>query len=217
MYYGNDSEGNIVMSDSSDILPDEFQAVFPDSASDTVSAGDFSTPAPTDLTDSFIPVFPDDYVSYEDMVDLLALVPGYNVYPSAAAVSVFEDVLNGLPRNIGYVILSGSDTYSTYLYYSDKYSVSGSSVFLSSPVTFCTYYQYRPTTSSSWVYIYTVNTIGDTSFNISNQLVYTNLLEGYPDVLPYKQKETYSLFYIIAFSLLVLFLIFVIRVRGGRR
>lgn len=214
MYYSVDENGNIIMSDSSDILPDEFQAVFPESASDTVSPGDFSSSAPSDR---LVPVIPEDYVSYDDMIDLLALVPGYNVYPSAAAVSVFEDVLNGLPRNIGYVILSGSDTYSTYLYYSDKYSVSGSSVFLSSPVTFCTYYQYRPTTSSSWVYTYTVNTIGDTSFNITNQLVYTNLLEGYPDVLPYKQKETYSLFYIIAFSLLVLFLIFVIRIRGGRR
>lgn len=228
MYYGNDADGNIVMSTDSGILPDVYQDLFPSQAPDSVSDGDAFidvTQSPDsgdgipDSEENSSPVdFPSfDFVTYDDLIDLMAAIPGYNVYPNTSAVNVFSDVLNGVSGSVGYVILSGADTNSTYLYYSNKYSVSGKTVTLYSPVTYCNYYSYRPSSSSSYIYTYTVSTIGDTSFTFSNQLAYTNLLDGYPDVLPFKQKETYSLFFIIAFSLLVLFLIMVVRYRGGRK
>lgn len=224
MYYSTDENGNIIMSESSDILPEEYQEIFPSFApgSDYVTSGDISSSFSSDEFSDENPHQSEqdlsgyDFVTYDDMIDLLALVPGYNVYPSTAAVNVFEDVLNGLNHNIGYIILSGSDTNTTLLYYSDKFIVTGSSIVLSSPVTQCTYYQYRPTSSSNFVYTYSVSTLGDTTFNVTNQLVYTNLLNGYPDVLPYKQKETYSLFFVISFALFVLLIFFMRHIKGGR-
>lgn len=228
MYYGNDTDGNIIMSPDSSVLPDSFQDVFPSTAPGYVSDGNATS---DDIIGDDFPSGSSDpqdgvpsldfssfnFVTYDDLIEVMAAIPGYNVYPNTSAVNVFSDVLNGVSGNVGYVILSGSDTNSTYLYYSNNYSVSGQTINLYSPVTFCNYYSYRPTTNSSYVYTYNVSTIGDTSFTFSNQLAYTNLLNGYPDVLPFKQKETYSLFFIIAFSLLVLFLIMVVRYRGGRK
>lgn len=195
MFYSVDADGNIIMSESVDILPDVYVDIF----------------TTVDEEQSFVvvpesSVSPGDLLTYDGLYDLLAAIPGYNVYPNTAAVNVFTDVLNGVEGNFGYVILSGSDSNSTYLYYSADFEVSGRSITLFSPVTFCNYYSYRPTSSSSYVYTYTVSTLGDISFTVSNQLIYTNLLDGYPDVLPYKSRETYLLFFIIALSImLVLF------------
>lgn len=217
MYYSIDPiTGLIITSESSDILPDPYQEVFPEDISDifedTVSDGDSYIPYPTIDPDEFIS--DNDLVTHDDLIDMLALIPGYNVYPNTTAVSIFSDVLNNIDGHIGYVIISGSDTNTTNLYYSSHYTVSGKTIVLQSPVTYCNYYQYRPTSSSNYIYTYSVSSIGETSFNLTNQLVYTNLLEGYPDVLPYKQREIYSLFYVIAFALLLLFIILFVRNRG---
>lgn len=214
MYYSIDPDtGLIISSESSDILPDSYQEVFPENASDTVSSGDiYLDPLPTIDPDQFIS--DNNLVTQDDMIDLLASIPGYNVYPNVTAVSIFTDVLNNTDGHVGYVILSGSDTNTTNLYYSSHYTVTGNTIVLQSPVTYCNYYQYRPTSSSNYIYTYSVSSIGETSFTLTNQLVYTNLLEGYPDVLPYKQRETYSLFFVIAFALLLLFIILFVRNRG---
>lgn len=214
MYYSIDPDtGLIISSESSDILPEPYQEVFPEDSFDTVSSGDiYPVPLPTIDPDQFIS--DNNLVTQDDMIDLLASIPGYNVYPNVTAVSIFTDVLNNVDGHVGYVILSGSDTNTTNLYYSSHYTVSGNTIVLQSPVTFCNYYQYRPTSSSNYIYTYSVSSIGETSFTLTNQLVYTNLLDGYPDVLPYKQRETYSLFFVIAFALLLLFIILFVRNRG---
>lgn len=225
MYYSLDDNGNIIMSESSDVLPDEYQQVFPSEAPSYdfdfyVSDGDIISPDfSSDYSDLIYPdsdfsYFPDNIVTYDDLIDLLALVPGYNVYPNTQAVSVFSNVLNGLDFEPSYVILSGTSTDTTYLFYSRSSSVSGSSVTLTAPVTQCTYYQYRPSTNSSYVYTYTVSSIGDTSFNFTNQLVYTNLLEGYPDVIPFKQKPFYFLFFFLVIALIVFVFASLSRVRS---
>lgn len=209
MYYYTDENGMIHMSETSENLQESYQEVFPYEASETVSSG--NNVNYDDILDyveqNFNPdpfITDNNIVTYDDMIDLLAAIPGYNVYPNTTAVNVFTDVLNGVNGNIGYVILSGADTNSTYLYYSKKYTVSGQNITLQNPVTFCNYYQYRPSTNAAYIYTYNVSTIGDTSFNITNQLVYTNILDGYPDVLPYKQRETYSIFFLIGLAILII-------------
>lgn len=198
MYYSVDEFGNIIYSENSDILPEEFQSLYPESALDTltpsVSSGDIY---------NIIINEPEEF-DYDYLIDVLANVPGYTIYPSTQAVSVLTDVLNGVDQHVFYVILSGSDTNDTSLYYSNDFNVSGKQVTLLSPVTHCRYYSYRPSSSSSYVYTYTVESLADTTFTFTNQLAYTNTLSGYPDVIPYKQKENYSLVFAVALGVIVL-------------
>lgn len=228
MYYDLDENGNFIMSSSSEILPDVYQDIFPASLDqedyvnfETVSGGDlFGQSSILDNTDSsgFYMDYPSYIQSLDYLYDTLANIPSYTVFPNTAAVSVFRDVLNGVDDNIGYVILSGADTYSTYLYYSSNFSVSGSSITLSAPVKLCTYYQYRTSTSSPWMYTYTVQDIGESVFNLSNQLVYTNIIDGYPDLIEYKSVSSYSLLFICAASTLICALsCFSSRFRSKRR
>lgn len=199
MYYGVDENGDIIFSTSSDILPDNYQDIFPE----TVSGSDLDVSFDDPI------YFDDPFGSFDEdhFIELLAAIPGYAVYPNTAAVSVFQDVLNGVSGRFGYIIISGSDTYTTYLYYSRFYYVSGSTVTLSSPVTRCTYYQYRPSSSSSFYYTYSVDIVGDISFTPTNQLVYTNLLEGYPDVVSYKSHESFYLLFLIALAVVFIFVV----------
>lgn len=198
MYYSVDEFGNIIYSENSDILPEEFQSLYPESSLDTltssVSSGDVYN----------ITINEPEEFDYDYLLDVLASVPGYTIYPSTQAVSVLSDVLNGVNEHVYYVILSGSDTNDTSLYYSNDFTLSGSQVTLLSPVTHCRYYSYRPSSSSSYVYTYSVNTLSDTTFNFTNQLAYTNTISGYPDVIPYKQKENYSLTFALAFGIIIL-------------
>lgn len=217
MYYGNDENGDIIFGEDSSVLPEEFQEVFPEvppegtpvssdefsQFADYVSGGDLAS----DLTDSIVEAleFPEP-LSGDELYDLLALIPGYNVFPNTSAVTVFERVLNGLDGNIKYLILSGSNTEYTYLYYGTSVDVSGSTITFSAPYTLCTYYQYRPNTSSAWQYYYTVQqrTSGTDYFNLTNQLVYTNIVDGYPDLVPYKSRESFSIYIIISICALLL-------------
>lgn len=209
MFYGNDEDGHIVFGDSIDILPQEYQYLY----------GDLDLPAFEDF-DSFIEdqepigtvsggdiIFENHYdvnysepFDYDYLYDLLAAIPSYNLYPNATAVNIFTQVLNGLDGHYAYIITAGSVSGDTYLYYSKDFDVTGSSITLKSPVTQCRYYFY--TQSSSTNYTYTVSTLNsDQTFTLSNRLIYTNTYDGYPDVIPYKSKESYSVF--VAIALLV--------------
>lgn len=194
MYYGLDENGNLVSSGDSSVLPEEFQDLFPESASDlpgpssnifdelysdSVSSGDLDSVSSGFISDSF------NFITYDDLVEALALVPGYNVYPNTAAVNIFDGVFRSAGSSVDYLILSGSDTSSTVMYYAEDSSVTGKSITLKSPVTVCNYYSSRSGTTT--YYYYTVGTTGDITFNVSNQLVYTNLLNGYPS-LPSDQR-----------------------------
>lgn len=227
MYYGIDDNGHIVSSGQDSVLPSEFTGLYPsdvsdlsltdgtdiafsdslEKAQDTVSGSDVS-PVVNNYT-----VTAGEEFDYEYMVDLLSNMPLYAVYPNVQAVDVFSDVLNGLDGDYGYIIYSGSDTYTTYLVYSEDYSVSGSTLSLTGNVTECRYYRYRPSNTQPWQYLYTVSGTGDQSFNLSNQLVYTNLVDGYPDVVPYKQKENFSLLFSIPLLIAVMLLMSLYAVR----
>lgn len=214
MYYGVDENGNIISSESSEILPEEYQEVFPEVAPmpETVSQGDTPEyyPLPDNFLDFMDSVSSGDLVgqfadqlpstlSQDELIDLLAAIPGYSVFPNQTAVTVFTSVLNGLDKNVKYLIVSGSDTNYTYLYYGKNITLNGNVLVFNSPYTVCTYYQYRPSTSSAWQYLYTVSdrTSGSDTFTFNNTLVYTNIREGYPDVIPYKSRESYSFLFII--------------------
>lgn len=210
MYYGVDENGNIVVSESSSILPEQYQDIFPENISEylSVSSGDFSIVP--DIGNSVIE-FPDfDYVTYDDLVELLALIPGYNVYPNTAAVSVFDGVFRNMNSDIDYVVMSGSNSSSTFMYYSKDGSCSGNTIHLSAPVTSIAYQSVS--SSGSTQYRYSVSTIGDTDFNLSNYLVYTNLVEGYPalpsDSRGVGQSLPYGIISLVAVGIVIASFIF---------
>lgn len=129
------------------------------------------------------------YVSAEDIPSLVAdgielYTTQYNLYPSTAAVNVFEYALNGLGKTPGYFIISGSDTNTAYLYYSYDYEVENNTIYLND-CTLCSYY--RLTSSGmggTTSYYYTIQEAGDQFITPVSSLIYTNLLEGYPDIAP---------------------------------
>lgn len=195
-----------VISDLEDILQSEESI-----PSDTVSSEeDILIPPVVE-----VPVYtaPDDYLTSDQLIEALAAIPSYNIFPNTQAVNVFSDVLDHLDYNPYYVIVSGSDSYYTHLYYSKEASVSGSTISLLGDVTHCQYYQYRPSSSSSWSYRYAVFHEGQVDVTLSTQLAYTNMIDGYPDVLPYKQKTTFSISVLIAILLLVLCIMFIFKNR----
>lgn len=171
--------------------------------SDNVSSGQINIIVPTS-----------DPFDFNNLYDTLANVPGFTVYPSTQSVSVFTDVLNGLDSSVGYVIMAGGDSNDNYMYYSERYNYVGNTITLFSPVTMCRYYSYRPSNVSSYLYTYNVTTTGDTSIDLTNFLIYTNIVDGYPDVIPYKSKESYNVFIVIVF-LFVLLILFISRRRSS--
>lgn len=221
MYYGIDEYGNIVSSEDSSILSEEYQAVLPstppeadtdvvvsdvDGSSDVTDSpldGDQVIETSTGDTIIIQQMQPSDGIDYDELIEALASVPSYTIYPSTSAVTVFTDVLNGLDSNVGYFLFAGQSSSDVYLYYSNDYSVSGKTINLYGDVVACHYSTYRPSTSSSIQYLYQVSNPGDTTVTVTNQLVYTNLLEGYPDIIPFKQKQSYSLTFAIALSLIL--------------
>lgn len=192
VYYGVDENGNIVMSDDSSILDDTFVDLFPESASDllgesdsfedsvsdTVSGSDsdsdvsYNGPSASDIASEL------DIISYDQLIDALAAIPGYNTYPNTAAISVFDSVFVG-NSNIHYICLA--DDTGTSMYYSSDYDISGNTITLKSPVTYLHYYSSR--INNVTYYYYTVtNLSSDQSFTPTTQLVYTDLLKNYPSL-----------------------------------
>lgn len=152
---------------------------------------------------------------YGTLVEQLERTALYTIYPNAQAVAVYRDVLNSYDGDFGYVLSSGTSSSDVYLYVSRDYAVSGDQVVLQYPVTVHRYYTYRPSSSSSTQYRYAVSyNSGQQSFNLGTSLIYTNLKEGYPDILPYKRNFSYFSVYFIMF---VLFLVFGLLLIKNRR
>lgn len=237
MYYGVDENGNIIFSQSNVVLHSEDQQNYPDDFSELppqigeVVENDpedsFSTGSGNMVTGSGNTIIVSPSVvtmpfDYDELIEALSDIPGYTVYPSTQAIDTLTDVLNGFTGKFGYVLLSGSSTQDTHLYISYDYDVNGSDITLFSPVIHCRYYQYRPSSSSSYLYTYTVNEVSDVSFHLTNQLVYTNLVNGYPDILPYKSRASFDLLFVSAYSLILLAVasfsvIFSNRKKGGKK
>lgn len=133
-------------------------------------------------------------------------------YPSASFVDVFRMVLQSLPSNTKYYVFSGSDSTEAYLYYSKNGGhANGNILTLDSDITICRFYRYRPSSSSAWQYHYSVSTQGSgDSLDTTGYLVYTNLLEGYPDLLSQVERDHSSLpnlFIVVPLILIALFTI----------
>lgn len=206
MYYYVDENGKLVSTESVYDLPEDFQDLFPETPPPQIGDTQFDAPV-TGSSNSVSPqiniVTPKiDYQEladalsesafFDSLVDTFANVPSYTVFPNTSAVAVMQDVLNGVNGQVGYFVVAGSTSSEVDMYYSKDYDVSGSVITLYSPVTHCKYYSYRPSGSTSTIYTYTVSDLGDTSVNLTNQLVYTNLVSGYPDLIPYKQRNLYD-------------------------
>lgn len=227
MYYWVDENGNLVSSDTSDILPSEYQDLFPDQVPPQLGGVEDPTGSSNSVT---IPGFtgsgnsasiPDiNIVSpelnykaladaltesdfFDSLADTLANVPSYTVFPNTSAVSVMQQVLNGVDGHFGYFVSAGATSSEVDMYYARDYTVSGKNITLHSPVTHCKYYSYRPSGTSGTVYTYTVSNLADTSVTLSNQLVYTNLVDGYPDLIPYKQRNNYDFIFLITIGILI--------------
>lgn len=171
-----------VSSDTSNLIPEEDNSLTIDDMF-SVSSGDIPPEIHIDYSEP---------IDYDYLYDLLAAIPQYNLYPNATAVNIFTQVLNGLDKNVHYVISAGSISGDTYLYYSKDVNVSGNTITLKSPVTQCRYYYYTQNSTTNYTYnVIVLNS--DQTISLSNRLVYTNVVEGYPDVIPYKSKESFSI------------------------
>lgn len=189
MYYGIDDSGRLIGSTSNEVLPPDVRDNYPDSYDDVVPLSD--TPA-GNYSEGFLyqNVSSGDPFIYTstDMSAYIADVYATNspgsMYPNSAAVQVFQNVLEGLDYEYYYTIYSGSDQNTAYLIYSSTGSSSGKTLNFTGDVTLCSYYRTRQP-NSSWLYEYSVQeNVGDQTVNIGNSLVYTNLIDGYPDIAP---------------------------------
>lgn len=222
MYYWVDENGKLIESQSSDIIDDDIlkdsipsvapgaieddlYSEFIDSISDSdLQSGSGLLPGSENLLLFELPDY--DFLTYDELIDALSLVPGYNIYPNTAAINVFDGVFRGLGNSYMYVIMSGPDTSSTYMYYSKQYTKNNNQITLLSPVTQLSYYSQRIGTTTN--YYYTVNNLGDTSFNLSNQLVYTNLDSNYPN-LPSDNRMSSFAFSFTDYVYIILLLVLV--------
>lgn len=220
MYYGLDENGNIIMGDTSDILDDPvYQELFPFYPPGSVSSSDlvdddFFYDSSVSSGDFVLP--PSYLIDYDLLAETLATVPSYTVYPNTSAVNVFNNVFIGLPSKVDYVVVSGSDSSSAYMYYTlSGYSISGNTITLNSPVVQCSYYSQRVNTNT--YYYYTTNEIGDTTFTLGNQLVYTNLIESYPNLPSDSRKTGHSLAFDLIFPIASSLIVSIVFINISRR
>lgn len=193
--------------------PDSF---VPEGDTFTGSGNDISFPIDTPPVEQVINYTIEQNLDfdYETLVEQLERTALYTIYPNAQAVAVYRDVLNSYDGDFGYVLTSGTSSSDVYLYVSRDYTVSGSQIVLQYPVTVHRYYTYRPSSSSSTQYRYQVSqNAGQQSFNLGTALVYTNLKDGYPDIMPYKRNFSYFSVYFIMFILFLLFGLFLVKNR----
>lgn len=184
--YDINENGELFITDSLEDVNQDFQELFPDAGvesdldvnSDSVSSGDsgiayvpYSGPSASDIASEI------DIITYDELIEALAAIPGYNSYPSTAAISVFDSVFVG-NSNIHYLCLA--DSTGTSMYYSDDFEISGATITLKAPVTHLEYYSIRVNNVTN--YYYTVSSEGDVSFTPTTQLVYTDLLTDYPSL-----------------------------------
>lgn len=189
----------------------------PDGDAFTGSGNDVSLPDDSPTVEQIINYTIEQNLDFDygTLVEQLERTALYTIYPNVQAVAVYRDVLNSYDGDFGYVLSSGSSSSDVYLYVSRDYAVSGDQVVLQYPVTVHRYYTYRPSSSSFTQYRYEVSyNAGQQSFNLGTSLIYTNLKEGYPDILPYKRNFSYFSVYFIMF---VLFLVFGLLLIKNRR
>ena len=106
MFYGTDENGHIVESYDNSVLPSEYQDIFPQNISDlqeipfeqetflSVSGNDVVSSSGI-VSDPYYSVSQGFDIDYDELAQVLANVPAYNVYPNVSAVEVFCRVLNG--------------------------------------------------------------------------------------------------------------------------
>lgn len=210
-YFAVGDDGLIKEVYSNEELQDSYQELFPDDpadvVSDSLSSGEY-VPAPSvspdteeiqdneELHSESVPVedvSPGDagasiepvpfVIDYDELAHAISLQQSYELYPSQNAVSVFTNVLAGLDNDVYYVVQAGGDSNTAYMWYSEDATISGRNITLASPVTVCEYSQYRDGAPGYQThYNYYVRSSGDTSFSPTTQLVYTNCIDGYPDI-----------------------------------
>lgn len=182
-----DDDGNVMyVSEDGDVLDDgsyEGELAPPVMEEDGIEVMPEESPSPSPSAEPVV-VYSMPEEMYEGLVDALASVSTPSIYPSTAAVNVFQYALKSYKDYKYYAVIPGSSTSDVYLYTADKFSVSGSTVTLSGNVQSHRYYTYRPSSISSTEYLYSVTNVGDISFTLGSTLVYTNTYEGYPDIYP---------------------------------
>lgn len=184
-WYDVDENGMIVSSgDVSTQYGDIFTAFSPDEPIDSSSGNSISQ---SDM-EEYIQTLLSDY--NDGLIQTMANMPNQTVvYPNTTAVNVWSYVLSGLNQRVGYVAVSGSNSNTNvsvddYLYYAADYIVNGKTITLKSPVTVCHYYVYRTSSNTSYLYTYNTQIFNDDySISLSSNLAYTNLVDGYPDLL----------------------------------
>lgn len=127
--------------------------------------------------------------AYNDLIDTLSLISNPSIYPNSNSLSVFLDVLNSYDYNTYYFIVAGSSSSDVYMYTGDSYDFNGNTLYLSGNTKVHYYYTYRPTSSSSTQYLYTVSNTNNPSINFNNTLIYTNCVPGYPDIIPHTDQK----------------------------
>lgn len=195
MFYGIDENGRIVGSESSDVLPDSMRSLYPahyDDIEPLVSTQDtemFLSDEAFEIQSTTVSSG-DSSLYYNDVLataieQAIANSVLYDIYPSAQAVEVFTDVLGGIDNDVYYYAYAGSDSNTAFLYYSTDCEISGKTLTLSGRVTECSYYRYRPGNTGTWLYRYSVQEdVGPQTITLGTSLVYTNMYDGYPDILP---------------------------------
>lgn len=211
--YVLDENGNVIYVDEDgSVLDDgiydsEYELSAPiaiDESGDVLDGG-----LDSELGDDPVVVYSMPAEMYDGLIDALASVSTPSIYPSTAAVTVFQYALQSYENYRYYAIIPGTSTSDVYLYTADDFSVSGSTVTLTGDVKVHRYYTYRPGSSSSTQYLYQVSSSGDVSFSLGSTLIYTNTMEGYPDIYPESEfkQPVYSRWLLIAvFVILVLVL-----------
>lgn len=109
-----------------------------------------------------------------------------DAYLSSAIVDVFSKVADGLPTHYKYAAyrLNASDANEGYMIYGPKAKVNGNYLDFDSGSQLAHYYRVQRSNGYTtwWEYKYDVSTIYDT-YRVpysSGQLVYTNMVSGYP-------------------------------------
>ena len=235
-YYFDSTTGDIKTGSSSDVvdnysdIADEYIDIIQESSSDSTDFSEtgydevngidqsqipFTSVSDGDLSsgDVYVTTYPSDYVSVDDLYQLMANIPSYAVYPNTTAVDIFSKVLksSAIHSDVKYVVVAGNNS-DAYLYYSDVAVVNGKSVTFKSPVTQVHYYSTR-NSGYNTEYHYSVSQTGDQSVTLSDQLVYTNTIAGYPDI---KDRSVSSLYSLISFAFLLLVVLFLFLRKKGK-
>lgn len=163
----------------------------------------FSTPQPSfypDVESTLLPdaptvTLPPDFSYIEEYVsplsesfdflsqqfeELASQVTATQGYMNSNTFEILSSVVLGssLPYYVAYRY--DDDAYNAYLYLCSDYVLSGFNLSLKDTV-FVQVYRYRPSTSSSWQYLYHTQAVGDVDLTLGQySTLYTNIIPNYP-------------------------------------